>query len=135
MSEPYILDWNGQHLVPATSYDLERMQRFKPGEQLKADRLVRPRSLPMQRKYWVCLKRFVDATECAPTEKHLHDVIKLETGYTTRIRLPNGVFYDIADSTAFDEMSQDEFQEYVKTADRWCLETFGAPLMQDEREG
>ncbi|WP_298965119.1 hypothetical protein [uncultured Roseibium sp.] len=129
MAEPFIFDWDGRALVPATPFDFERCQLFKVGQRLKADRLVKPRSLPSQRKYWVSLSEFVAATECVPTSSHLHNLIKMKTGYVTPAAMPDGSLYWIPDSTAFDKMGQSEFNEFVSKADKWCLETFGAPLL------
>ena len=132
MKEPWIFTWDGRALVPATPYDLERCQRFKRGEMLKADRLVKPRSLPMQGKYWACLAQFVAATECVPTADHLHNLIKMKNGYVTPAAMPDGSLCWIPDSTAFDKMGDGEFLKFIKKADRWCLETFGLELMTDK---
>lgn len=128
--QPFIFEWNGAALVPSTPYDLERCQMYKRGQQLKADKLVKPRSLPMQGMYWACLSQFVQATECVPTAEHLHNLIKMKTGYVTPAVMPDGTLYWIPDSTAFDKMGQSEFNDFVAKADKWCLETFGAPLLQ-----
>lgn len=128
--QPFIFEWNGAALVPSTAFDAERCQKFKKGQTLKADRLVKPRSLPMQNKYWACLAQFVEATECVPTSAHLHNLIKMKNGYVTPAYMPDGSLFWIPDSTAFDKMDDSEFLDFIKTADRWCLETFGAPLLQ-----
>ncbi|MTH96543.1 hypothetical protein [Roseibium sp. RKSG952] len=130
MKEPFIFEWDGRALVPATPYDLERCQRFKKGQRLKADKIVKPRSLPMQGMYWACLSQFVAATECVPTAEHLHNLIKMKMGYVTPAVMPDGSLYWIPDSTAFDKMDQEAFNEFVSRADKWCAETFGASLLQ-----
>lgn len=129
--QPYIFEWDGRYLVPASPHDVERLQKYKPGQQLKADKLVKPRSLPMQGKYWACLAEVVAATEIVPTSEHLHDLIKMKTGYVTPAVLKNGEVCWIADSTAFDKMDDGQFLEFIKNADRWCLETLGVPLMRE----
>lgn len=129
MSEPWIFEWDGRALVPATSYDLERCQRFKTGQRVKAEKIVKPRSLPMQGMYWACLSEFVRATECVPTAEHLHNLIKMKTGYVTPAMMPDGSLYWLPDSTAFEKMDDAQFSTFIKVADRWCAETFGAPLL------
>ena len=134
MSQPFIFTWDGRALTPATAYDAERCDKFKPGQTLKADRLVKPRSIPMQGKYWACLADVVAATECVPTSEHLHNLIKMKTGFVTPAVLPDGSIYWIPDSTAFDKMGDGEFLEFIKIADRWCLEALGVPLMIDQEK-
>lgn len=128
-SQPFIFEWDGRSLVPATPYDAERCQRFKAGQRLKADKLVKPRSIKAQGMYWACLSQFVEATECVPTAEHLHNLIKMKTGYVTPAVMPDGSLYWIPDSTAFDKMGQAEFNDFVSKADKWCLETFGTALL------
>ncbi len=127
--QPFIFTWDGRSLVPASDYDLERCQQFKKGQTLRADKLTRPRSLPMQGMYWACLSSFVAATECVPTAEHFHNLIKMKLGYVTPAVMPDGSLYWIPDSTAFDKMDQAAFNEFVAKADKWCLETFGASLL------
>jgi hypothetical protein len=133
MKQPFIFEWDGRALVPATAYDAERCQKFKAGEKLKVDRLVRPRSIPMQGMYWAALSCLVEATECVPTSEHLHNLIKMKLGYVTPAVMPDGALYWIPDSTAFDKMDQAAFNEFFKQADRWCLETFGVGLANQEQ--
>ncbi len=132
--QPFIVVWDGRALVPSTAYDLERCQRFKIGQRLKADKLVRPRSIKAQGMYWACLSNFVAATECVPTAEHLHNLIKMKLGYVTPAVMPDGSFYWIPDSTAFDKMDQATFNEFVSKADKWCAETFGVSLLSAKEE-
>lgn len=130
--QPFIFEWSGSALVPATAYDAERCQQFKKGQTLKADRLVKPRSNKLQGKYWACLAQFVAATGCVPTADHLHNLLKMKNGYVTPAYMPDGKLFWIPDSTAFDKMDDGQFLDFIKTADRWCLETFGLELMTDK---
>lgn len=131
--QPFIFEWDGRALVPATAYDAERCQRFKRGERLKASTLTRPRSIKSQGLYWACLSNFVAATECVPTAEHLHNLIKMKLGYVTPAAMPDGSLCWIPDSTAFDAMDEAEFCTFLDKADRWCSETFGVQLL-DARE-
>lgn len=125
MPQPIVFEWNGSAMVPVSSHDLEQCQRWKPGEKARADKLVKPRSLPRQGHYWAWLADVVEATECAPTSEHLHEHILKMTGYQRPVYLPDGRIDWVRDSTAFNAMGEHEFAKYVDAAKRYVAETWG----------
>lgn len=66
----------------------------------------------------------VKATECAPTVDSLHDLIKLETGFTTPVRV-RGFTVLLPKSIAIHKMEEPEFEQFLQNAIRYIAETFG----------
>jgi hypothetical protein len=59
----------------------------------------------------------VKATNRWPSAEHLHDELKLACGfYRKAANLATGEIMLIPDSTAFDKMTQDEWQTYMDQA-------------------
>lgn len=122
-------------LVPSSAFDAEEIQKFPEGVDLEAP-LKQRRSLPHNRAYWTALARIVEATEIAPTKEHLHDLIKIELGYVTLVKLFDGSVTQWPDSTAFAAMGQVEFKAFFDAAMRLLAEKIGAdPLdfMEERR--
>lgn len=122
-------------LVPSSAFDAEELQRFPQDKDVEIT-IKQRRSLPQMRTYWMALSRIVDATEIAPTKEHLHDLIKIELGYVTLIKLLDGSVAQWPDSTAFANMGQPEWQRFFDAAMKLLAETTGIdPLaFLEERE-
>lgn len=103
-------------LSPMGPFDQEELDRAKIGQCY--DLVPRTkRSNPQQGLYWSILNRLVEATQAWPTAGHLHDVLVRECGFVTPVLNPfTGLYREERDSTAFDQMSAEEFSHYVDTA-------------------
>lgn len=127
----YFIKRNGK-LEPASQFDDERLNAIPDGKEVCVERLDRKRSVPMNRKYWACLKEIVDATECTPSPEYLHEKIKIDLGYISYVIVGDEISI-VPDSTRFEKMDDTEFLNYIKQADKWCLENLGFPLMRDKQ--
>ena len=75
------------------------------------------RSNPQNSLYWSTLTRVVIATGKWPSAEHLHHELKLICGYRmTVVDWKTGEVSQAVDSTAFDQMSADEFRAYFDLA-------------------
>ena len=116
---------SGGRLSPESAWDQEELDRLPVG--MTFDLVARgKRSLPHNGKYWAILTKIVEATDHWPTREHMHKAIKYELGYTEVIYGPDGKpLCIIPESTAFENMSQAEFNEFYKRAMRWIAEKLG----------
>ena len=67
------------------------------------------------------------ACECAPSPEALHDVIKLHTGFVTPVMV-KGFTVAVPKSISFSTMSESEFDDYLRTAEKWVIETYGISI-------
>ena len=74
--------------------------------------------------YWVGLQNAVDATDNWLNRNQLHRELKLNTGYTTTLRF-GSVDWVVDDSTAFDKMTEPEFDRYFNKARDWFIMKYG----------
>lgn len=124
--ESYILIKEQNHLVAANPWTFERLDKFPEGVELKAATLTVARSLPFQGFYWVMLTNICKATEVAPSSTHLHKALLKLCKYVKIVYNTDGEPIEmVEDSTAFDEMNQPEFFEYVEQAKRALAEHVG----------
>lgn len=110
--------------VPSSAYDAEQFDALPIGAELDVSPRAK-RSLPQHRTYWKALGEVVKATEAWPTAEHLHDALKRDLGYVSVRTNLIGQPYVVADSIAFDEMSQPEFQAFFDAAMRRIAEVTG----------
>lgn len=111
-------------LAPASSYDAEQFDALPPGAEVDVAPRTK-RSMPQHRTYWKALGEVVKATEAWPTAEHLHDALKRDLGYVSVRNNLIGRPYVVADSIAFDEMIQPEFQAFFNAAMRRISEVTG----------
>jgi hypothetical protein len=113
----------GSNLVGEMAADRERIAEIKEGERVRVD--VRTGRVPSRlRFYWSFLHEVVKATECCPTAEALHELIKLETGYTTPVKV-RGYTVLVPRSIAFSSMSEEEFTKFLQDGLRFVAETYG----------
>ena len=125
MAVDLILERRDNALVPFNAIAAEDMMRLPFGKPLKV-RVTQPRSLPQSNFYWVSLSEIVQATDCAPTSKHLHRAIKMETGWTMPVfDRHKTIISHVPDSISFEQMDQVTFNQYMETAQRFLAERFG----------
>ena len=117
------------HLVPASAFDAEQLDRFPIGTQFRATSLTR-RSLPHHRLYWGILSRVVSATERWPTPEHLHGLLMEDLGYVTVIKDLQGRPKVVRDSESFDAMKQQDFNDYFNRAMQRLAESIGVDPLE-----
>lgn len=103
-------------LVPVTEYDALKLEDISNGTVFDMT-VTGKRSNPHHNMYWATLRRVVKATGKWPTENHLHDDLKWACGYVKmRYNALAGQYMRTLDSIQFDEMSQQEFNQYFEMA-------------------
>lgn len=113
----------GGALYPEMKLDHDTLMEFPAGERIKLTAHT-ARSPKRLRFYWAFIREVVKATECAPSAKAFHEVVKMETGYTDDVRL-KGFTVKVPASIAFDKMDEPEFEIFLNNALRWIAETYG----------
>ena len=111
-----IVQLRGGFLRPLTAYDAEIIGGMGDGQEF--DLVPRSqRSNPQNRLYWQLLRKIVAGSGRWPTEAHLHNDLKMATGYWRwGIDMKTRTTVRIIDSTAFDKMRHEEFRAYFDRA-------------------
>jgi hypothetical protein len=105
----------GGALSPVSAFDAERLASLAVGAEFNVTERSR-RSVPQHRLYWEMLGRVVENMDEWPTSSHLHRALKQSLGYVTVNYDLSGKPFIEVDSTAFDAMTQSEFQVYFQKA-------------------
>lgn len=125
MAQDILMERRGNQLVPFDACANEQLEELPHGKPLTF-KVSQPRSTDQNRWYWVELSHVVKATECAPTSRHLHQALKLALRYTMPVFDAKGeIVSHIPDSTAFDAMTQQEFNIYFQAAQKLVAERWG----------
>lgn len=94
----------------------------------------RPRSVIMNGMYWAQLHEIVESSATTyPTAEHLHDAIKLELGYVSPVYRFDGTVDLVPDSTAFDKMTQADFNAFYGKAMNMIQTHLGIDVSQLQR--
>lgn len=113
----------GDKLVGEMEIDREMIRQFPQGERIRVD--LRTGRVPSRlRFYWAFLRDVVAATNCAPNEKALHQLVKLRTGYTDDI-LMGGFMVKVPASISFDNMDEQTFGGFLENAIQFIASEFG----------
>lgn len=113
----------GDTLQPEMQADAEMIRKMKSGERIRVD-LRTGRSPAKLRLYWSFLAKVIEATGAAPSAEALHELVKLETGFTTPIKV-KGYTVLVPRSIAFGAMSEQEFDLFLTNSFAFIAETFG----------
>jgi len=113
----------GDVLHPEMLADAEMIRKMKPGERIRVD-LRTGRSPAKLRLYWSFLAKVIDATGAAPSAEALHELVKLETGFTTPIKV-KGYTVLVPRSISFGSMTEQEFDLFLMNSFAFIAETFG----------
>jgi len=113
----------GNCLAPEMQADADLIQRLSADTRIKIT-VTEGRSPAKLRLYWAYLGRVVKACKCAPSPEALHDVVKLETGFTTPVKL-RGYTVLVPRSISFSSMSEAEFSEFFETAVEFIASAYG----------
>lgn len=116
----------GNHLIGEMEMDADLIQRIPLGQRVKIT-VTEGRSPAKLRLYWSYLGRVVKACNCAPSPEALHDVVKLHTGFVTPV-LVKGFTVAVPKSISFSSMSESEFDDFLRTAEKWLVETYGVSI-------
>lgn len=101
-------------LAPATDEAEAWARKIKPGDVIEVD-VVRPRSQQFHKLFFALLKIVSDNIDNCSVD-NLLDVIKLGTGHTKIVELPDGGFYTIPKSISFSAMDEAEFSMFFTKA-------------------
>lgn len=121
-------------LAPVSAFDEERLHGMALNTECEVKPLTK-RSLPQLKLYWSILSRVVAATQIAPTAGHLHDILKVELGYCTPVRLLDGRTMLWPDSVALDAMLPETFRKYFDDAMMLIAERCGFDPLLEFSEG
>src|SRR5690349_15625705 len=110
--------------VPATAFDAELWDAVPERGEVEGKRRTK-RSWPQLQLYWSILSRVVAATDIAPSALYLHDLIKVELGYVTLVRLLDGRLVEWPDSAALTAMDAETFSHFFDAAMKLLAERCG----------
>lgn len=125
-ASPIYVQRRGNTLVAEMAMDADLIQRIPLGQRVKIT-VTEGRSPAKLRLYWSYLGRVVKACHCAPSPEALHDVVKLHTGFVTPV-LVKGFTVAVPKSISFSSMSESEFDDFLRTAEKWIIETYGISI-------
>lgn len=117
-------------LVPLTEHDANQLEDTAINTIFNMTS-TKKRSNPHHNMYWAILQRVVKATGKWPTKDHLHDELKWACGYVRmRYNSLTGQHMRTVDSISFDDMSQEEFNNYFDMAMSTLAEGIGYDPLQ-----
>jgi len=123
----------GNRLEPEMAADLRMLESFPQNQRIKVT-LSTGRSPSRLRWYWAFLGKVRDATDCSPNVESLHELIKLEIGYSTPVKI-KGYNVLVPKSIAFGSMSEEDFAKFCFLAEEFIAKSFGiTPEMVFEGE-
>lgn len=113
----------GSNLVGEMAADRERIAEIKEGERVRID--VRTGRVPSRlRFYWSFIREVRKATGCAPTDKALHNAVKLETGFTEDVVF-RGYKIKVPASVSFEAMDEQTFGHFLNEAIAFIAREYG----------
>lgn len=105
----------GGMLHPADEKAAKLLRKIPPKVPI-AVRILRHRNPAQNAMYWAVLERVVESTGRWRTPEELHLALKIATGMVTSMVLLDGRKILVPDSTAYDQMSEDDFSAYMDAA-------------------
>ena len=121
---PLYMIRKGSSLLPEMQVDAEAIWLIPEGQRVKVS-LTEHRNTQRLRAYWSILGEVVKATGCAPTPEALHELVKLETGHTIKLRLGNGMKVELPGSIAFDKITESEMAAFFQAAEQFLASEYG----------
>lgn len=109
-------------LVPMDALSLEALQKIPEGATARVEASV-PRNKQYHRFYWAMLgtiKRNLPEGVTLDLDA-LHQVVKLGAGCKHIVKLPNGAFYELPGSIAFDRMDETAFRQFMDNAIKFVV--------------
>lgn len=130
---------DGDRLIGEMEMDREMIRQFPNGQRIRVE--LRTGRVPDRlRFYWAFLKKVVEATECAPNDQALHQMVKLRTGFTDDIVM-GGYVIKVPSSISFENMDEPEFGAFLAAAVKFIASEFGItpeaafPKRQPQEQG
>lgn len=111
---PIYVQRQGDKLVGEMQMDRDAIAKFKAGDRIKVT-MYTGRVPKRLRWYWAFLRKVVEATNCAPHDKALHQVVKLRTGFTDDVVM-GGYVIKVPASIAFENMDEETFGTFLDAA-------------------
>ena len=111
-------------LVPDMVQDAEELKKFPMGGLLRA-KVTNTRSVPHHRRFFAILQAWIDATGYGYDKERLLKDIKLDLGYTEKVKTLSGKVHIIPDSISFEAMDQASFNEFYMKATALLSEVGG----------
>lgn len=105
----------GGMLHPADEKAAKLLRRIPPKTPI-AVRILRHRNPAATALYWTVLDRVVEATGRWRTPEELHMALKVALGMVESMVLISGRKILVPQSTAYDQMSEDDFSSYMDSA-------------------
>lgn len=113
---PPIVTLGPRGIMPLTQLDAEEIGAFALGTEFDLVKRSK-RSNKHLRTYWKALGGVVKATGIWPTRDHLHNELLPMCGFFSKfVDWETGEVREVRDSVAFENMMQDEFNQYFKVA-------------------
>lgn len=119
---------------PADGLAEEEISQFPMGREILCT-LKRTRSPKNLRHYFACLQALAKATGTPGGKDTLHELLKLELGLVTPIRLASGEIRMIPASIAMDKMLEPDFVKFKREAFDVLHANFGVDPATLNREG
>lgn len=114
---------DGDRLIGEMEMDREMIREFPAGQRIRVD--LRTGRVPERlRFYFAFLREVMKATGCAPTEKALHNTVKLRTGFTDKVKLGD-IEVEVPASVAFENMDEPTFGKFLQEALAFIASEFG----------
>ena len=134
---PIVMYRRGTFLAPHSPFDCELVEAYPVEVPLKVT-ISQPRNIGRLRLYFALLGVVIDNMDDPPTKDKLHEAIKIRLGRCTTVKFKDGRTVEIADSVAFDKMSEVDFQDFLRdfkalmrinpAMERAATEKLGKPL-------
>lgn len=105
----------GGMLHPADEKAAALIRKIPPRTTV-AVKVLRHRNPEQLALYWACLQSVVESVGRWRTPEELHLALKVATGRVDVILLTNGRRILVPQSTAFDQMTADDFSSYMDSA-------------------
>ena len=110
-----IMRRKGSTLVPVSAFDDEMLSELETGKDVEVTFKQR-RSNEQLRLYWAMLKKLNDAMDAYPTVYKMHEALKFDLGFITRMVSVKGHEFYASDSAAFATMDAMTFKVFFDRA-------------------
>ena len=127
MATDLVIQRRGQVIFPSSAFDLQSLEKL-PQRQDLACKIWKPRALPLQRFYRGLVSIVANAIGEQPDELHIR--LKIRAALIQAVHLEAGKHVFVLKSTAFDEMDEMEFRDYV----RFAIDVITMEILPGHRE-
>ena len=114
----------GYSLVPEMEFDIHALDGVRQGQRVRVQ-IEDFANLDRLRAYWAMLGEVVDATDCAPSPKALHNGLKLRLGLVDAVRVEGENVTLVPSSIALSAMPEAEREAYIAAAEEIVIREHG----------